>query len=655
MTSVRRRSLVSVLVAASLGAAVGCGDNRPALHDGGAGGTGGSTMNLDGNLEDTSDSGDAADGGLADLAPDADARDASDDVSLEASGDGPATCYTVTFTDPVNLSLLTNDDDKDGDNCVNGFQHDVHIATAAPDGTDVSLYAGAAALDTAVVSNGKATFVHVQLPTSGGTDLSVQFPSTLPCDGPSAKAHVTVSCTQPTCAITSPTISPTHPALNGEPRDEGGDRASAAFAPYQVAFEVATDSSGVQTVELDVVDPATPTVVTTLVAVPNAGKAVFMVPLSSATNYSIQARCTATNHAQGLSGKGSYPVDIVSPPLTITRPQPGAFIGPMGLVSGAFPVCGTTTADDAVNLDPALGARVSNFCVMSGGVSACAPARQTGTEVCVSVSCLGEAAFDVTTTLTDAAGNVQTKTLEDLTCSASFPTIQIVSPLSGSPAFTDTSRHLLAATAPQAFHDLDGVAAGAQTNVVACANRAGTAKLFTGLKTDAALVQVGTTTETRAAVPADGCPSGFQFAVTFPGVTLPESPQGADTSPVTPTVLRADLTDRSMAMKSSPVVELWVDSIAPVLQLALDLCGAFHQSATTYVSSETVTSTAPFVSLVLMDSSSTQNFNSSTFPASLTFLVSFSQGQTFLSGVVRDAAGNESEAVPKPCVVTVAP
>jgi hypothetical protein len=205
--------------------------------------------------------------------------------------------------------------------------------------------------------------------------------------------------------------------------------------------------------------------------------------------------------------------------------------------------------------------------------------------------------------------------------------------------------------------DLDGAAAGAQTNVVACANRAGSIALFAGLAGDATLGSIAANVPTRAAAPADGCPAGFAFVAVFTNATLPESAESADTALATATALRADLTDISATKNSSPLVELWVDSVEPILLLTdpPDICGSVHQTSSVYISTETVTSTAPNVTLELRNDTSLQTFDSTTFTTMTFPFVVFAQGQTFLSGVARDDAGNASSMRPDPCVVTVAP
>jgi hypothetical protein len=178
----------------------------------------------------------------------------------------PPACYSVTFTSPVDLAQLSAADDKDADNCGNGFQHDVQINTSAPNGTTVQLFAGAVNVATVLASGGKATFTGIQLASSGDTILSIQFPSTAPCTDATTKAKVTVDCSVPTCAITKPVISGTHPKLNGVPVAQGGDRASATGSPYEAGFEVTTNIPNNETVALDVNDATTPGTITTVTA-----------------------------------------------------------------------------------------------------------------------------------------------------------------------------------------------------------------------------------------------------------------------------------------------------------------------------------------------------------------------------------------------------
>src|SRR5450432_3102777 len=405
----------------------------------------------------------------------------------------------------------------------------------------------------------------------------------------------------PACHITAPIIGPSHVALNGVPAAQGGDRASADGTPYAVAFEVTTSVPNDQTVELAVSDAAAPATVALYTAMVTKGKARFpAVPLQTGATYRIAARCLDRDGDVGASDTEEYPVDTTPPDLIVVHPSPGEAIPPSGLTGGAFPVCGHTGSTDAVNLPAALGARAANFCADVSGRPTCAAAAATGSDVCVNVACPGDGTFDVEVTLTDAAGNQQQEILSGVSCFSTLPMVHIVTPDSDVPPFADPSMRLLASSAAQSLRDQAAGAAGAQTNVVACSSRAGTITLLAGLA-DASLTAVGAGLTTRAATAADGCPSGSSFAVTFTGVTLPESLEDAETKLVTPTELRADIVDVSSAKNSSPIVHLWVDSIAPVLSLTApaDLCGSTHQSAGIFETAETVTSTAPIVELIL--------------------------------------------------------
>jgi hypothetical protein len=563
----------------------------------------------------------------------------------------------VTFTNPVDLTQFSAADDKDADQCGNGFQHDVVITTSAPNGTSVQLYAGAAQVGTGTASGGQVTFTGIQFASSGDTNLSIQFPSTMPCTDASTKAKVTVDCSVPTCGITKPLITPTHPKLNGVPATSGGDRVSSTGSPYEAAFEVTTNIANNQNVYLDINVSGMPGAVTTVTAKAAGGKATFAgVALPPGFTYQIQARCMDGNGVVGTSTKGSYPVDATAPDLTVSQPQSGDFIGPGGLTNGAFPVCGSTTSTDAAGLPVGLGAAASNFCVTTTGSPTCKPVTAVSTSTCVNVACPGDAPFSITVTLTDDAGNPQTQTLNGITCSSTTPTVQIITPDTDAPTFNDPARHLLAASAAQAFRDHNGAVPGAQTDVVACTSRGGTAALFAGHTGDATLAQVGGTVVTAVATALDGCPSGLGFVARFVGVTLPESVMNASTGVLnTATQLRVDVTDSSAAVGKSAPLDLWVDSVAPVFALTspVGLCGSFQQAFATYDTSIVYSSDTPNITLSITNGSSTDTVSmpnyssgSATFP-----LVSFNQGQSNLAAVASDPAGNKT-AAPQPCTVT---
>ncbi len=210
----------------------------------------------------------------------------------------------------LNGATLTVADDTNT-TCADGFQYNVRITTNAPAGTMVQLFNnGTTLLSTATVASGAATFA-VQLASSGQSALSIQFPSTAACTDPTTRSTVTVNCpnTPPTCNIAQPTISATHPALNGV-LAPAGDRASQPGSPYQVTFVVTTNAEDGQQVTLAYNNagppPATPT---TLTATVSGGSATFGVPLSPDGTYQVIATCKNAANVTGSSQLTSYPVD----------------------------------------------------------------------------------------------------------------------------------------------------------------------------------------------------------------------------------------------------------------------------------------------------------------------------------------------------------
>jgi hypothetical protein len=606
--------LISLVVLSSA-----CGDNILARHGGGPEGGGDPDARPD--AADAVADVDALADLTTDLSGDTDVNDATGEAgpgtnpdggdaadSGDASADGDAANDLAATDGPPNDGGLTNDGGLAGDG----------------------------------PSEGDANVGDVAQGDAGG-DVG-------PSDGGDARPPQ-----DPTCSITDPVLDVEHPMLNGVPEAEGGDRASAGGAPYAAAFEVTTSLADNQLVELVVDNLAAPGVTTVYMAQVSSGRARFpAVALPVDGFYEAHARCVTQDGRASISDTATYEVDTTPPVFDLTEPHSGDFIPPSGLTNGTFPVCGGTSSPDAVDLDPALGPRSANGCVAAGGSPTCFPVPMTNTQGCLPVPCPGDAPFDVIVTLGDVAGNVQRTVISDVTCFSTLPSVVIVSPQTDAPTFTDPSGHLLASSAPQTLRD-NAAAAGAQTDIVACASRTGTIALFVGHKSDATLTALGAPKSTRMAVAGDLCPAGFRFAATFAGVTLPESTENMDTSLLDPTKLRVDLVDQSSAKNSSPVVDLWVDSVAPVLLIAapVDICNSYHQSNDVYFSTETVTSTAPFVELTLTNSTSTQNYSSMNF-TSLTFpFVVFTQGASTLSGTARDAAGNVSLAQPNPCVVTV--
>ncbi len=583
--------------------------------------------------------------------------------STDGGSDGPTEtapplgCYTTSFVKPIDQGQLSAADDKDGDQCVDGFQYDVVVDTAAPNGTVVELFSGSMLLSSQAASGGAVTFSSVVL-SSGVNNLAIQYPSTAPCTDASTKVKVTVNCEIPACTISKPIISGTHPDLNGVSTTLGGDRASANGSPYEVGFQVTTDIADNQIVSLNIDNIITPGLVSTVTAHAAGGTATFAgVPLPGDGKYEVQALCTDGNGVVGRSAKGQYPVDTLPPDLTVSKPASGQFIGPTGLSpTGTFPVCGSTTATDAVNLSAALGTLASNYCVSTTGSPTCAPATAVGADTCINVACPGDAPFSITVTISDAAGNPTTTVLSGVTCSSSKPTVQIISPVTDAPTFSDPTRHLLANSAAQPFHDQSSGTPGAQTDVVACTSRAGTASLFAGLHAGT-LTQVGASVATSAATALDGCPTGLGFVVRFAGATLPESAENAATGALTTaTEIRVDVTDVS-ASTGSGTEDLWVDSTAPVIsiQSPTNICGSFHQAFATFNTDIAFTTDTPIVTMTVLSGFGTDTLSTPVFAGGIaTFSnVAFDVGQDQLAAVASDAAGNQTAVQPVPCTVTV--
>jgi hypothetical protein len=573
---------------------------------------------------------------------------------------GAQPCYPVTFAAPTDGATLTVADDT-GMTCANGFQYTVRITTNAPAGTMVQLFNnGNMLLQTATVANGAASF-DVQLASSGQSALSIQFPSTAMCTDPSTRSTVTVNCpnTPPTCNISQPTISATHPALNGV-LAPAGDRASQPGSPYQVTFQVTTNAEDGQPVTLSYGAPsATPT---TLNGTASGGSATFGVPLSPDGTYQVSATCKNVAGITGTSAATNYPVDTTVPNLTVTRPTAGQFFGPTDLdAQGRFAVCGRTTSADAAGLPASLGAAVNNLCVALGGSASCvgtAPVTAVDTDACVAVTCPGGAPFDVTVTIKDAAGNPTAMTVQGVSCASTLPSVQVIAPVSDAPAFNDPSKHILSATAPVGVRDQSAATPGAQTDVVACTDRAGSAALLVGLS-GGTLTQLGSAVATVAAVPLDMCPTGLTFVARFPGVTLPDSIENTNGTLATPTELRVRVTDavNPSSIGTSVPVDLWVDPIAPVLTLATppNLCGSFQQSSTTVTQNVSFNAENSSVALQITNGGVTELRMDSVFASGVaTFsAVDFDPGQNDVTATETDPAGNLTTLAPVPCTVFI--
>lgn len=628
-----------------LGAPVACDGDNPPSHrtptsQAGAAGTGGEA-GAAGSPDTGGSGGMAGGGGMA--------------GSAGMAGSPPVDCSVVTFVNPAAGAKLTEADDEqapaaaDADTCDDGFQYSVRAVATAADGTTATLFAGNTELATTTVTGGLATFAEAQLPI-GASTLKVQIG---PDSCSPALADVTVACNgRPTCDISKPIVSATHPSLNGVPVADGGDRASAAGSPYQVAFEVTTNVEDGQPVSLKIGSSAQ--LVTTLA---KGGKAEFPgVALTPDGDFSIVATCQAKSGKTSKSVEANFTVDTTAPHLTVTEPAAGKHFGPDedsdAVASGQqFQVCASTDSVDALNLPDSLGAAKNNFCVAQGTATpTCIHA--TGTSSCVTLNCLDRTPFDLKVTLSDAAGNSTASTIQSVSCSSSLPGVAIINPVAGTGA--DTSTHILAASTTNVRKDENSGKAGAQFTVVACTDVAAAPMTLLG-SVKGQTPQTLATTQSVAAVAADNCPTGKSYVGKFVGATLPESTETALGALIDPTELSVTVSDLG-TLGTSPAVDVWVDSAAPSIGVLKPnpLCGRTLQSATPLdLELILLTSTVP-VTATVTNNGTTLTYTATTSDIGQANLGSatFSPGTNDVAATATDPAGN-SGALVSPCVVTV--
>jgi hypothetical protein len=634
---------VSLLVV--VGLAGGCGDNQPKQT--GTAGTGGGTGGTAGSGGETgtgglagSDAGVAGQGGLGGV--------------TDAGTDAAIPCYGTTFTTPLaNNATLTVTDDNDH-TCADGFQYTVAINSDAPDGTQVTLYDGNTLLKTVSVSGHKASF-DVQLSTGGTAQaLSIQYPTTTAC---SVVTNVTVSCDNnpPTCSISKPVISATHPELNGVPAP-GGDRTSATGSSYQATFTVQTSAEDGQPVTLAVDNQMSASAVTNQNATASGGTATFGVTLVPDGTYDVVATCTNKNGISGMSAKTMFTVDTTPPDLTVTKPTAGMFV-----FGATVDVCGQTTQMDAAGLASSLGAAQSNLCVFVGSspTPKCGPMVAVNAPSCVTIDCPGAAPFNLTVQLKDTAGNPTSQTLTGVTCASTHPTVQIIAPPSDAPTFTDATKHILAANAPTGVKDLDPATPGAQADVVACTDMPGTAVLTVGHAGDATLNQLGSSVATVPAVTADNCPSALGNVIRFSGVTLPESNENADgtLAAATRLVVSVTSTANTANVGVSQPDDVWVDTTPPSVALVspANLCGSFKQSSVTVPMDLVYNADYKSVVVDVTNGATTTTYDTPAFMNGVaTFSgVAFTDGLNNVTVTATDPAGNATVLPPNPCAVTI--
>jgi len=627
----RSVSVCAASVLLSLWGPIACGDGDsvPTGHAGSAGAGGAGAGGAGGRAGGAGESGQGADAGPE--------------------------CPTVQFVTPKDGARLTEADDvgaAGADSCSDGFQYDVKLAISAVDGTKATLFSGSNQIASTSVVGGFATFAKTQL-SIGADTLRVQVGSGACAP---ARADVTVSCNGlPTCDISSPVISETHPALNGIPVAQGGDRASAPGTPYQAAFEVTTSIEDGRPVNLQINDSQQ-----LITAIASGGRAKFPgVPLSPDGEFTIVATCQAKNGKTSQSGAATFPVNTTAPGLTVTEPAAGKHFGPTedsdATAAGQqFRVCGSTDSLDALNLPSNLGAAQNNLCVALGTATpVCVPATgASGEASCVNLTCQDRVAFDLNVTLTDSAGNKSKATVQGVSCTSGLPGVAIINPVDGTG--TDATTHILAATATSGRKDENGTQAGAQFTVVACTDVPNAPMKLIGAVKGQTAQTLGTTTS-AAAVAGDNCPAGKSYVGKFAGATLPESEEEILGALLSPTELTVTANDQG-TVGTSPAVDVWVDSVSPSINqyAPSPLCGSLMQSATPVPTDVTLLTSAVPVLVTVSNGGTDTHYSAATADIGHVDLgqVVFGVGENTFVATAVDPAGNPGALV-SPCTVTV--
>lgn len=569
---------------------------------------------------------------------------------------GAPGCSTASFTYPTSGAKLTAVDDSDGD-CSNGIDVDVVVATNAPEGTSAKLLADGQEVGTAVATAAVLKFAGVTLQSTGSTKLAVRIGNDPDCE---TSVEISQACGA-TCEISKPTLSSTHPKLNGVPVAEGGDRASASGQDYQVAFEVNTSIEDGQPVTLTVDGKAQ-----AAVALAAGGVAKFPgVTLTPDGDHKVQAGCTPKGGQPGSSAEVTFPVDTTSPDLSNLVPADATFLGPSTDSNSSkaglqFKVCGQTTAADALDLPGTLGGKEKNFCVGIGtSTPVCTEAKKGAVGGadggCVELDCPGGAPFDMAVTVSDDAGNPTAKTIKGVTCASSLPSVQVIEPLDGSGA--DVSKHILAASMAQPRKDQNAGKAGAQYTVVACTDTNGKGTLLAGLAGGTATPVAGQVDiAAQPAQASDNCPAGYPHVLKFTDADLPESTETATNALAAATELRVEVKATSTAKGTSPAVQVWVDSVAPTIAefFPNPTCGKLYQSATDVLQNFSLTSSNSPVSLTITSGGTPQNYSEVSYVGQISAFgsVLFKTGTNDITATTTEPSGNAG-ALKSPCAVTV--
>lgn len=555
----------------------------------------------------------------------------------DAGPDGetpPGDCSAIAFAKPLPGAKLLTTDDLDGD-CSNGVQYDVEIATSMADGSKAILSGTESQLE-ATVSGGVARFENVTFPI-GETTLSVQVGDSASCR---TSTTVQVSCGDaPSCVITKPAISPTHPKVSL------ADNVAAPGNPLQAQVEVTTDIEDGRLVQLEVGGELVAS------AIVINGKATWpAITLGPDGSRRVTATCTNAAGASSSDTK-TFIVDGTPPDLTVTGATDGQHFEPIDSADPSSPdvvirICGTTNSADALDVNQGPAPNPDNFCVGVGTATPeCAPAKtSTGKGACIDVVCPGAAPFDVTATLYDEAGNPTTKTIAGLSCVSENPSVQIVEPVDGTGG--DVTTHILAANASQPRRDQDPAKAGAQYTVTACTDAAdGKGTLLVGLADGTLSAWNSTPVDAEPAQPSDDCPFGYGYVLRFENADLPESAVDAAGELTTATRLVVEVQRLAMT-GTSPAVDVWVDSSAPTLAVTSPdpLCGVAEPEEETWTTDVELESSTDDVTFAVTSNGARKEYAAEGYEGGKLLYkdVAFEVGTNELTAIAKEPSGNET-------------
>ncbi len=327
----------------------------------------------------------------------------------------------------------------------------------------------------------------------------------------------------------------------------------------------------------------------------------------------------------------SYLVDSTAPGLTVSQPQADTHFGP----ASTFQACATTTGGDTESL-----------CASAAGQ----PEVCIATDGCIPLWCPGGAPFSVTVRSTDRAANETVTTIPGVSCASNATMVLVQNPAQG--------ERVLAADQTAPRKDRDAQRLGAQYDVTVCTSaNAGVARLYAGRVGNAATMLAESSTFIAAATQ---CPEGYSHVVMF-DVTLPESSTlpGGDLDQATR--LFAEVDEVSRERGTSPSVDVWVDSTAPLLSLyPRPFCGGVYAGTGPFTTDVWLYANVSSFSFITTHPDQNGAAPLARMPTEVDAIygyakyanVQFLPGTTLASVTITESSGNITR-LPDPCAYTV--